>query len=266
MHRKSGTLLRLGCVVLFGALALLASPAMAAEDPPCPPVPNLENHSVTVDTKTAVDAIGKLLGRLGIDINVRDTRDNVLKNNPRADQVVIVLTMANIYCKMIWSDTALKGEDKASHFRTMMQELLTPAAGPTPVARTGATGWIRSVTRLASNDTFAVADTETPALPKPQTGFLRDPPFLINDYNKYFVIVGSAATREEGLRLMNSLKSKAPQYDFALYEPYGDNPNFGIMMASWVPLDVAQKALGIARRTVAKDAFLWACRSTGSSC
>jgi len=46
----------------------------------------------------------------------------------------------------------------------------------------------------------------------------------VTDTNKYFVIVGSARTREDGLRLMNKLKSKAPQYDFALYAPYGDNP------------------------------------------
>ncbi|WP_456767809.1 hypothetical protein [Bradyrhizobium sp. USDA 3650] len=247
-------------------MALISPAAIGQEFPQCPAVPNLEGRSVTVDTKLGLDAVGKLLGKIGIDVDVRDTRDNVLKNNPRADQVIIVLTMANIYCRMIWSDTASKGEEKASRFKSMMEDLLTPAAGPMPVARTGATSWIRTPFMLASNEPFELADVAEPTLPKPQVGFLRDAPFLINDYNKYFVIVGSASTSEEGVRLMKTFKSKAPQYDFALYGPYGDNPNYGVMMASWVPRDVAQKVLDAARRTVARDAFLWACRSTGSSC
>jgi hypothetical protein len=260
-------------VILWSVLAILLEvlPVAAEEYSQCPAVPTLEVRATSVATKTAMDAVGKLLGRLGIDIDVRTTRDNVLKDNPRADQVVIVLTMANIYCKMIWSDTALRGEEKASRFKSMMQDLLTPAAGPMPVARTNApaTGKNGGMTILASNELFALAEeTDKPelTLPTPQAGFLRDAPFFINNYNKYFVIVGSASTREDGLRLMNSLKSRTPRYDFALYEPYGANPNYGIMMASWVPRDVALKALGIARRTVSHDSYLWACRSTGNSC
>jgi len=268
---------RSGSVILLIILmvTLEVRHASSQQLPPCPPVPTLEVGTTSVATKTALDAVGKLLGRLGIDVDVRTTRDNVLRENPRADQVIIVLTMANIYCKMIWSDTALKGEEKASRFQSMMQQILMPVLGPTPVARTSGHGTSHRYREeglivLASNDisaALAQADNEPEfKLPKPPTGFLRDRPFLINDYNKYFVIVGSAPTREEGLHRMNSFKSKEPQYDFALYEPYGANPNYGIMMASWVPRDVALKALRLARRSVARDAYLWACPSSGDSC
>lgn len=267
MHwSKSGTLTHFGCAILLCALVLKSLPAIAAEYPQCPAAPSLEGGAISVETKVGANAVSKLLAKIGIEVNVHTTRDNVLKDNPRAEQVVIVLTMANIYCKMIWSDSALKGEEKASRFNSLMQNLLTPAAGPVPIARTTRTGWNENRIVLASNELFGLADISELTLPKPQVGFLRDAPFLINDYNKYFVIVGSASTREDGLRLMKRLKLKASEYDFALYEPYGDNPNFGVMMASWVPRDVALKALNIARRTVAPDAFLWACRSTGSSC
>jgi hypothetical protein len=254
------------CAVFLGALCLISLPAAAEDYAQCPAIPSLESGRLSVDTKVGADAVSKLLAKIGIDVNVVNTRDNVLKDNPRADQVVIVLTMANIYCKMIWSESTLNGEEKASRFKSMMQELLTPAAGPMPVARTTKTGWNQNRIVLASKEQIELAEMPQLTLPKPQVGFLRDAPYLINDYNKYFVIVGSTSTREEGIRLMNILKSKAPKYDFALYEPYGDNHNFGVMMASWVPRDVAIEALDIARRTVARDAFLWACRSTGSSC
>ena len=85
---KSGILTRLGRTILLGVLALKALPATAEEYPQCPTVPTLEVGATSVATKTGVDAVGKLLGRLGIDINVRTTRDNVLKDNPRADQML----------------------------------------------------------------------------------------------------------------------------------------------------------------------------------
>ena len=260
------------CVTL---VVLGARPAAAQGHPPCPPAPKLEASTTSVDTKAALDAVGKVLGKVGIDVNFRTSRDSILKNNPRADQVVIVLTMANALCQMIWSDAALSGAEKATRFQAMMQDMLSRALGPTPVARTDARKEGRHDGRgglivLASSDpsaTLVVAQNEPAfALPEPQTGFLRDPPFYVNDANKYFVIVGSARTREEGLRLMDQFKSKAPQYDFALYAPYGDNPYYGVMMASWVPHDVALEALRLARRDVARDAYLWACRSSGQSC
>lgn len=268
---------RFGSVTLLCAtLVVLGSrPASGQGHPPCPPAPKLEASTTSVDTKTALDAVSKLLARVGIDINFRTTRDSIFKGNPRADQVVIVLTMVNTLCEMIWSDSALSGAEKATRLQAMTQEMLSRVLGPTPVARTDTRkqsrrDGLRGLIVLASADpsaTLLVAQNEPGfELPEPQTGFLRDSPFYVNDANKYFVIVGSARTREDGLRLMNQLKSKAPQYDFALYSPYDDNSYYGVMMASWVPRDVALEALRRARRDVAGDAYLWACRSSGQSC
>ncbi len=256
-------------------IALGSRPAAGQGHPQCPQAPKLEASTTSVETKTALDAVGKLLGKVGIDINFRTTRDSILKDNPRADQVVVVLTMANVLCEMIWSDSALSGAEKATRFQAMMQDMLSRVLGPTPVARTDADKQSRRDGRkglivLASADPSAallVAQNEPRfELPEPQTGFLRDPPFYVNDTNKYFVIVGSAQTREAGLRLMRQLKLKAPQYDFALYAPYGNNPYYGVMMASWVPRDVALEALRLARRDVARDAYIWTCRSSGQNC
>lgn len=259
--------------VLWGAMVVLGSyPAASQDHPPCPPAPELETRSISVSTKTALDALRRLLGKIGIDIDVRTTRDSVLKENPKADQTVIVLTMANTLCEMIWSDSALKGEDKAERFKVMMLEVFARVSGPVPVARTDGhkRGW-----RDGQGDLIVLASAAMPLvahndpgykLREPQRSFLREPPFYVNDSNKYFVIVGSSPTREEGLRLMNRLKSKAPQFDFALYKPYGSNSYYGVMMASWVPYDVAVKALQLARRYVASDAYVWACRSSGESC
>jgi hypothetical protein len=105
-------------------------------------------------------------------------------------QRAIVLTMANTFCEMIWSDTTLSGAEKATHFKNMMQDVFTPASGPAPISRTDGRGGrseIRgSLMVLASADLSPmslVAENQSEfKLPEPQTGFLRDPPFFINDY------------------------------------------------------------------------------------
>jgi hypothetical protein len=166
----------------------------------------------------------------------------------------------------------------------MMFEVMLRARGPDPVAQTGGTQQ-RSGIAPASPLLVAAAydgpvdhdagllvllqQPEVPTLEElqaGQTGWLRDRPFYITDFNKYFVIVGSARTEEEGRQMLRRLKSKSPQYDFQLYAPYGSNTYYGVMMATWVPRDVAQQALEAAKRDVVADAYLWACRSTGQAC
>ena len=279
LHPGKITLSLIGFLV-FGTSA--ASPQSLT----CPPAPSLESSQTSVETKAAADFMTKLLGKLGLDLNVRSTRDSVLKDNPRADQAIIVLTMANTLCVMISSDATLSGAEKATRYQQMMLDLLARVSGPTTIARTdgkqsrseqmspkrvrvaialdGSTGSGQATLLTIAAD---AVNQSAPDLQLPvETGFLRDPPFYINDSNKYFVIVASARTESEGRRTLAALKAKAPQYDFVLYAPYGSNTYYGIMMATWVPRSVAMDALRLARRDVASDAFLWTCRSSGQSC
>jgi hypothetical protein len=265
----------LPALAALAALALGPRSAIAQGQPPCPAAPKLEATSTSVDTKAALDAVAKILGKVGLGVSVKTTRDSILRDNPRADQVVIVLTMANSYCLMIWSDTSLSPADKQARFQAAMQDMLSRALGPTPVARTDTPKQSRLDGRnLPGAAPFAGAaalkfianDGVSDALPKPQTGFLRDAPFYVTDANRHFVIVGSARTQEEGIQLMNRFKSKAPQHDFVVYGPYGSNTYFGVVMATWVPRDVAVEAQRLARRDVAADAYIWSCRGSGESC
>lgn len=274
-------------IVLF-ALAAFQGPAAAQPSFNCPPAPSLETAETSVDTKVAANFLTKLLGKLGIDIDFRATRDSVLKDNPRADQLFIALTMANTLCVMIAADTTLTGTEKAERYQRMMTDVWARVSGPSIIARTDGKQ-SRSEQRRSRNlraqvasaggvgDSFdqmrlltiAAGEAGTSgfgySLPS-ERGFLRDPPFYVNDSNKYFVIVASAGSESEGRRMLAKLKAKTPQYDFVLYAPYGSNRFYGIMMASWVPLSVAREALELARRDVTRDAFLWACRSSGQGC
>lgn len=268
--------------VLFLSLIV---PATAQQAFQCPSLPNLEATNTTVDTKTALDVLSKIISNVGIDIDVRRERDSILKNNPRADQTIIVLTMASTLCGMIASDSSLTGSQKAERFQKMMIDVMVRASGPAPLARTdekqshddrvSPRRWLSRFATPAHArashpgrgiELILAADEAEPPSFRSKTGFLREVPFYINDSNKYFVIVGSAPSEEAARKLLTRLKAKAPQYDFVLYAPYGSNTNFAIVMACWVPRSVALEALRVAQRDVAHDAYLWACRSSGDSC
>jgi hypothetical protein len=45
-----------------------------------------------------------------------------------------------------------------------------------------------------------------------------------------------------------------------------DNPWYGVMMATWVSREVAREALQDARRLIAEDSYIWACRGSGEVC
>ena len=263
--------------VLCASLVLVSIFARAQVAAPptgrCPAAPETAKTSTATGTSIALEAASKLLAQLGFKIDYRATRDVILADHPQADQMVVVLIMANTLCEMIWSDSALSGAEKASMYVKMMVEIRTPASGPAPLIKTAPAVPPKSSIAPAGlvlagwNPGIQLAQAEPPYLPTPRTtGFLRDPPFYVNDTNKYFVFVASVADEDAARSVIKKLKAKAPQYDFTLYAPYGSNSYYGIVMASWVPRDVATQALALAKKDVNKDAYIWACRSGGQSC
>lgn len=98
------------------------------------------------------------------------------------------------------------------------------------------------------------------------SAYLRETPYVVTRANKHFVIVASVASLENARSEAFRLKRKAPQFDFVVYSPYPGNLNYAIMMATWVPWDVAEDALADAKKYVSKGSFIWSCRSEGDSC
>lgn len=96
--------------------------------------------------------------------------------------------------------------------------------------------------------------------------YLRETPYVVTRANKYFVMVASVGSLEDARSEAQRLKRKAPQFDFVVYSPYDGNPNYAIMMATWVPRDVAEAALADAKEFVSRGSIIWSCRSEGDSC
>ena len=55
---------------------------------------------------------------------------------------------------------------------------------------------------------FVATNDPSDRMPQIQTGFLRDAPFYVTDANRNFVVVGSAPTQEDGVRLMKKYKAE----------------------------------------------------------
>ncbi len=96
--------------------------------------------------------------------------------------------------------------------------------------------------------------------------YLRETPYVVTRANKYFVMVASVGSLEDARSEAQRLKRKAPQFDFVVYSPYDGNPNYAIMMATWVPRDVAEAALADAKEFVNRGSIIWSCRFEGDRC
>ncbi len=255
-------------------LVLLHGAALAQPAPGCDTVAPIGSRLLTKTTQAAIDAAEKLIASAGASADLRSVRETVLRDRfPTADVDITLRKMLQAFCRAVQSEAALGDSEKASRIQTASTEMLAPARGPTVVARTNSrirrTGWpdAGGGTLVASlGDAAWLSAWHAQAPGDPADAFVRDAPAYVNDSNKYFVIVGSAASEQAAVDLMNRLHRKAPQYDFVVYLPYGANPSYGVMMATWVSKEVAQQALRAARQSVVPDAYLWACRSGGESC
>jgi hypothetical protein len=234
---------------------------------------------VTRETRDAGEAIEKLVRQAGTSADLRAIRLRTLKDEfPRADVDVTTRRMLRVFCEVVLADNSLTDDAKTARVQAAEQQMARAVDGPAEVARTNSR--VRSSQpREAGGILLAMAPGVEPGArwwlgatmvaETPYTAgddYLRDAPSFVNDSNKYFVIVGSAGSEDEAVRLMRRFKVKAPKYDFVVYQPYGANSSYGVMMATWVAREVAQKALVEARASVAPDAFLWACRSGGETC
>lgn len=249
----------------------------------CPEV-DLSNSKINTDTEVGLSLVSKWLSKFNISGNYVKERNSILISVPNADQLIVTLVFYKTLCDLIMeSDLPLDekvkmlNEQQEKLFRriqfgeivatTKKNSSRSPRYGPPvmlasmdfePRQYTLSTGWNGGISNISLCN-YYLAENNHPE-------FLREPPFVVTKANKYFVIVSSAPSRDAAIAEMHRLKRKAPQYDFVVYLPYKDNPNYAIMMATWVPYDVARKALELAKRDVKSDAYIWACRREGDGC
>lgn len=261
------------------AVAFLGSTDAMATCAPPPPLFDKER-------KLATDgAINQIMRFIGIDFSVKGATviRSILPKFESADQTVVVLTIIYNYCQLISSDRTLNGAEKAKELNKLIKDLIINDKIPKSISKTfkddrsnlpSAEEQIRPEIRghirlfpffmLASDAVATHGTRETSNI----WGliYLNQEPLLITIGNKHFVIVGSAKSEKEGKEIMQDLKRKNPDLDFALFEPYGNNPNYGIMLASWTSRKRAEEALTVAKKRINDTSFIWSCRSEGDSC
>jgi hypothetical protein len=263
--------------LLMGAVACL--PAMASD---CPSL--REPGKVNADTRNCLESLKVQFAEYTPDIEFLSERNALLSANPYANQKLVIDTFFISYCGLVsdprWELTA---EDRAATLQLAQEKLYTRVPFPVPVADSRnfshnlpeyRTYWVSSTENLGVRPQFAMlgdtpaagAPMEPAAEPLPESAYIQDVPFYVTKANRNFVIVAAAGSSEDAFDTVRRLKAKAPQFDFVAYAPYQGNPNYGVMMATWVSWPVAQQALADARKYVAADAFIWSCRELGDSC
>lgn len=251
------------CALVCG---LLAGNAAAQAFATCDDISVTGSRLTTRDTDQASDKARELVRKAGPGADLRSIRRTVLRDEfPKADVEVTLVRMLKEFCRVVFAAGDIPGEQKVARVQAAQDEILKPVQGPTELART--TPRVRqSSAPLAAMRQVAWSGGAVAQAGTYEERFLRDAPVYVNDSNRWFVIVGSARSEQEAIALMNRLKARAPQHDFVVYLPYGQNPYYAVMMATWVSKEVADKALRAAKADVVADAYLWRCPSSGESC
>lgn len=247
---------------------LLFAKASNASDTTCGDAPPVVSTEKLVETKLALSGLPKIAAvNAEIGVKYGNKVTSLITQFPNADQTLIRYSAWVAVCKAVTAST-LPTDQKVRAFLDAQRELLPKPAeelrNAPAIQRARTSGLVASpahhprtvpVQSAAGEIDLQPIDVNEGAdgwalryLPSSPSESIKDP---------YFVIVQSPPTEEAGQKAIASLRSRFPQYDFALYGPYEGNKYWGIMMAAWVSRTDAQKVLAIAKSKVNPGAYLW---------
>lgn len=215
------------------------------------------------------------------DVRLRPERNRLLINFAFANQQFVIDTFYSKYCNLIGeSRFELNQQAQAVKLDKAEEDLYFRVPFPPPVFDSRVNISNTPVEKKTSSH-FMLAAYAGPSKGEPlpnQPGELNDtsgehasawlkaPPYVVTEANKYFVIASSVRTYEQALQEAKRLKRRAPELNYVVYGPYGDNPYHAIMVATWLSKADAQIALAQTREALRMDARIWACPREGEYC
>ena len=277
-----------GCLYLFTLALFLPISARPAKAITCPEV-SVDNEKINADTQDSLAELERRSVSYSHETDLLDERNSILLEFPFADQKIFIDVFYARYCNMIVNSnkTSMEKQVQIEEARSELYQKV-PFADIVADTRTIDQSSIPPYLKMIRYASMAAEPPNTdmpiqrkrssyPAMSpmmfadshnsqEDQTDFLREPPFVVTRANKHFVMVASARSYETAVSEIKRLKRKAPQYDFVVYAPYRSNTNYAIMMATWVPYDLAKRVLELAKRDVNPGSIIWSCRSEGNDC
>src|SRR5262249_27693573 len=141
-------------------------------------------------------------------------RDEIFKEEPLTDQQVAVIAMVYEFCQQLRVNNQMSLAEKIEKLKTF-QGMLTPVAGPKPVSQRGRRPQLPTpedqLSRFSNQLLRFVVYTTGVQLAQSSSWsdiYLNPIPVTITNGNKWFVIVGSAPTSNEGERRIRELEKK----------------------------------------------------------
>jgi hypothetical protein len=91
--------------------------------------------------------------------------------------------------------------------------------------------------------------------------YIRPAPIVPTMQNDYWLVVGAAKSEDEGRQLLSYLKLQHPKYGFALFSPSTQGGLWGVMLATWISREEAQRLLPEALE-INSHSFIWSACGT----
>lgn len=264
----------------FGLLCMLLMSAFAHSQT-CPDVKapsQLNPHDVA-----SVSQLKQNFLSYAPNVRLRPERNSLLMDFAFANQQYVIDTFFSKYCGLIAEEKfQLSIEEQTVKLTNASDELYFRVPFPPPVI--DSRNNISQSPRLDNHQEqgmFAYASYGPPMNEEPLSidpdvsmsegeakanTWLKAPPYVVTEANKYFVIVSSVRTFEQAVQEVRRLKRRAPELDYVVYGPYQDNPNHAIMVATWLNRADAEFALEQTRAVLRMDARLWRCPREGEQC
>ena len=262
--------MRLTAASLLGLLSFGGPVAVSAQE--CASPPSLTERDINNDTKASLSALKQLLGGAEIDNKISLQMRNVFIEHPETMQYYVLLVVYHDGCVVIRDSKTLTTEQKLQELEKLRKEVIPPLS-LSPAATTSAPLSSKPLGfNPAVHNPIVLVGATVGFEGAPQSlswaeKYLRPVPFTFTSGNQYWVDVGYATDLAEGKRKLASLKERYPEFDFALYAPFGRNDKWNIVMASWVSRQEAEAVLAEAKR-INPTSFIWrACSSMkGNEC
>lgn len=215
------------------------------------------------------------------DVRLRPERNRLLINFAFANQQFVIDSFYTKYCSLIAeSRFELDKKTQAVKLNKAQEDLYFRVPFPPPVfdSRVNISNTPSEIEPsahfmlaayagpISGEPLSSTADTVNHGDSEHLNAWLKAPPYVVTEANKYFVIASSVLTYEQALQEAKRLKRRAPELDYVVYGPYGDNPYHAIMVATWLSKAEAVSALQQTKKALRMEAVIWACPNEGDYC
>lgn len=236
-------------ILALASLGFTSSFAVALE---CIHEAPSSDKALDADTSLGIGAIKRVLAEVKIGFDVRGKQVEIYSNYPKADQLVMNHNFMFMICTSLRDDKSITPRQRTEELFKLRREIFAPAVAIPLVPSPNYVRPVIAATAPPKSEAWAGTDRQYRAT------FLKPPPSVVTNENRYFVVAASPATEAEANSQYMARASTNPNIDLVIFAPYGSNNHYSLMMGTWLSKSAADRVIRIAVQLgIQPKPYLW---------